>query len=191
MMSYEGWVCLVLPSLRKFAPGLCVDALRNRYVAWLGGEWDQLDLAELIVAAWNLYTDANDYRLDGDAKQVDLDAKDAADREILVANPLDVFAEDAIWQEFQIDSVQRYLLATTAVTRHEIAEVAGVETRRTTPTRSSGKDFNKSDTISAADDDNDILCIDRDENVIYCLCVRYETYRNFSYRYHISDRPRT
>ena len=74
-----------------------------------------------------------DYRLDGYAEQADPDAEDAADREIVAANPLDVFAEDAIWLEFQINSTQnqqdqklkiaRHLLATTTLTRHEIADL--------------------------------------------------------------------
>jgi len=141
------------------------------------GESDQLDLAEFILAARYLGTDANDdqlmnvfmdmeesgvdakdpkqlikelmkkveqdYGIDGDAKQSDDDAGsgDDAEREdeIMAANPLDVFAEDAIWQEDQIDSflnqnqkdqnlkIARNLLATTALTRDEIAEVTGVE----------------------------------------------------------------
>lgn len=142
-------------------------------------ESDQLDLAEFIVAARYLGTDANDdqlmnvflemedsdanakdpkqlikelmqkvaddYGLDSDADAKQNDAADGdgdgddGDREIMAANPLDVFAEDAIWQEDQIDSflnqnqqdqnlkIARNLLATTALTRHEIAEITGVE----------------------------------------------------------------
>jgi len=143
------------------------------------GESDQLDLAEFILAARYLGTDANqdqlmnafmemeedsgnkdpkqlikelmqkvaeDYGLDNDG---DAKADDAADAdgsgddepagEIMAANPLDIFAEDAIWQEDQIDSflnqnqqdqglkIARNLLATTALTRKEIAEITGVE----------------------------------------------------------------
>merc|ERR1740123_1104296 len=71
----------------------------------------------------------------GDSK----DGGDDEDNEIVASNPLDAFAEDAIWQEDQIDSflnqnqqdqnlkIARNLLATTALTRHEIAEITGVE----------------------------------------------------------------
>merc|ERR1719461_618188 len=71
----------------------------------------------------------------GDSK----DGGDDEDNEVLAANPLDAFAEDAIWQEDQIDSflnqnqedqnlkIARNLLATTALTRHEIAEITGVD----------------------------------------------------------------
>jgi len=142
------------------------------------GEDDQLDLAEFIVAARYLGTDANDDQLmdvfmemedtanTKDPKQLikelmkrvedeynvgDIgDAKDGGGglgdddpdddaNEILQTNPLDAFAaEDAIWQEDQIDSflnqshaeqnlkIARNLLATTALTRHEIAEITGV-----------------------------------------------------------------
>merc|ERR1740123_1588691 len=71
----------------------------------------------------------------GDSK----DGGDDEDNEVLAANPLDAFAEDSIWQEDQIDNflnqnqadqnlkIARNLLATTALTRHEIAEITGVD----------------------------------------------------------------
>lgn len=134
-------------------------------------ESDQLDLAEFIVAARYLGTDANDEQLmnvfigmeDADDKTKDpkqlikdlmakvdeeygfgddgkpLDPLNEDANEILAVNPLDAFAEDAIWQEDQIDSflvqnqndqnlkIARNLLATTALTRHEIAEITGVD----------------------------------------------------------------
>jgi len=135
------------------------------------GEADQLDLAEFIVAARYLGTDADDDQLMNvfmdmedtavdakDPKQMikelmkkvdeeyglggDAEAKDNDDEnnEIVATNPLNAFAaEDAIWQEDQIDSflnqsqadqnlkIARNLLATTALTRHEIAEITGVD----------------------------------------------------------------
>eukprot|EP01084_Bolivina_argentea_P274291 467480_1 len=142
-------------------------------------EGDQLDLAEFIVAARYLGTEANDEQLmnvfmdmeeddkggdndeDSNKKKpkevikdlmkmvddkygTDLqgtdDNKMAGDdvNEILAINPLDAFSEDAIWQQTQIDDfltstqqdqnlkIARNLLATTALTRHEIAEITGV-----------------------------------------------------------------
>merc|ERR1712173_564271 len=76
----------------------------------------------------------------GDDGKVNLDDGDDEDiHEIVASNPLDAFAEDAIWQEDQIDNflnqnqadqnlkIARNLLATTALTRHEIAEITGVD----------------------------------------------------------------
>merc|ERR1712039_299993 len=78
----------------------------------------------------------------GDDGKVDINSGDEQDEdihEIVASNPLDAFAEDAIWQEDQIDNflnqnqadqnlkIARNLLATTALTRHEIAEITGVE----------------------------------------------------------------
>merc|ERR1712154_203545 len=80
----------------------------------------------------------------GDDGKVNLDDGDDDDgqediHEIVASNPLDAFAEDAIWQEDQIDNflnqnqadqnlkIARNLLATTALTRHEIAEITGVD----------------------------------------------------------------
>merc|ERR1711933_482657 len=78
----------------------------------------------------------------GDDGKVDINSGDEQDEdihEIVASNPLDAFAEDAIWQEDQIDNflnqnqadqnlkIARNLLATTALTRHEIAEITGVD----------------------------------------------------------------
>merc|ERR1712019_128245 len=77
----------------------------------------------------------------GDDGKVDLNPSDNNEdiHEIVASNPLDAFAEDAIWQEDQIDNflnqnqadqnlkIARNLLATTALTRHEIAEITGVD----------------------------------------------------------------
>jgi len=168
-------------------------------------ESDQLDLAEFIVAARYLGTDANDdqlmnvfldmedsgtdanakdpkqlikelmqkvaedYGLDTDAadsKQNDGGDEDGADidREIMAANPLDVFAEDAIWQEDQIDSflnqnqhdqnlkIARNLLATTTLTRHEIAEITGVEADLLMDYES---DYSESEEEESGDDNDD------------------------------------
>jgi len=169
------------------------------------GESDQLDLAEFIVAARYLGTDANDdqlmnafmemedaganakdpkqlikelmqkvaedYGLDTDgadgadskADDGDDDA-DEADREIMAANPLDVFAEDAIWQEDQIDSflnqnqqeqnlkIARNLLATTALTRKEIAEITGIDAELL---KDYDSDYSSEEEESGDDDEDD------------------------------------
>eukprot|EP01084_Bolivina_argentea_P309266 534946_1 len=78
-----------------------------------------------------------EYGLADDIKANDPDNADQ--HEIVAINPLDAFAEDAIWQSNQIDDflnqtqqdqnlrIARNLLATTALTRHEIAEITGVD----------------------------------------------------------------
>jgi len=182
-------------------------------------ESDQLDLAEFIVAARYLGTDANDDQLmnvfldmedsgtDANAKDpkqlikelmqkvaedygldTDADAKqdggdEDGDREIMASNPLDVFAEDAIWQEDQIDSflnqnqqeqnlkIARNLLATTALTRHEIAEITGVEADLLMDYESDYSESEEEESGDENDDEEDDEAGDNDEEKVKVVKV--------------------
>merc|ERR1712241_978575 len=105
----------------------------------------------------------------GDDGKVDIHSGDDGDEdedihEIVASNPLDAFAEDAIWQEDQIDNflnqsqadqnlkIARNLLATTALTRHEIAEITGVDADLLKDYES---DYSESEEDDEEEDDDD------------------------------------
>jgi hypothetical protein len=166
------------------------------------GDADQLDLAEFIVAARYLGTEADDdqlmnvflemeeantdnippkevikklmqrvqdeYGVDDAPPQPPDDDKTNADDdadEIVAINPLDAFSEDAQWQQTQLDDfllntqndqnlrIARNLLETTALTRHEVAEITGVDAELL-------KDYESDDYETEDDEEED----DEDDN---------------------------
>lgn len=144
---------------RWLGTGADDDQLMNVFMDMEDTGVDAKDPKEMIKELMKRVED--EYGIDpsggggGDSKDDDDD-----NNEIVAANPLDAFAEDAMWQEDQLDSflnqsqadqnlkIARNLLATTALTRHEIAEITGVEADLL-------KDYESDYSESEEDDDED------------------------------------
>jgi len=156
---------------RWLGTGADDDQLMNVFMDMEDTDVSGKDPKEMIKELMKKVED--EYGLDpsggGDSKD------DDEDNEIVAANPLDAFAEDAMWQEDQLDSflnqsqadqnlkIARNLLATTALTRHEIAEITGVEADLLKDYES---DYSESEEDDDEDDEDDDEDADDEESTV-------------------------